>query len=202
MSAASSEMNAERKSKLASKIDMYLREAEILKDRIAKDQKLSAGQTQRRHERTIEIPEDSTGFSYDTLFHAYIQTAARVVIRDPYVRRPHQIHNLVRFCELCIHHQIKQIELVTGQDSPPGDQAANLEELRKSLAAAGIAFSYTFDSALHDRDVSFSNGWIVRLGRGLDMYKRCEGSFVLGVHDMALRKTYATNVDVWFEQRK
>ena len=70
MSAAASESNAERKSKFASKIDMYLREAEVLKDRIAKDQKLTVGQTQRRHERTIEIPEDSTGFSYDAVFHA------------------------------------------------------------------------------------------------------------------------------------
>jgi ATP-dependent Lon protease len=40
-------------------------------------------------------------------------------------------------------------------------------------------------------------GWMVRLGRGLDLYKRMESQFAVGYHDMDLRPCYQSNIDIW-----
>ena len=42
-----------------------------------------------------------------------------------------------------------------------------------------------------------SNGWIIKIGRGLDMYKATEGKFVIGFCDFDLRRCHETTVDVF-----
>ena len=104
----------------------------------------------------------------------------------------------MRFCELCARRGLVSVTLATGQDD--GDsktQVQGLEEIKRSLASCGIVLSYSFDSSLHDRDVAFDNGWVVRLGRGLDYFKRLDGVFVLGAHDYNLRPCHPVNIDIW-----
>jgi hypothetical protein len=87
---------------------------------------------------------------------------------------------------------------VTGTDGHAAkEQQAGLNEIKASLATHGIDFIYSFDELLHDRDVQFDNGWLVRLGRGLDYFKKTEGQYVLGCHDYNMRPCYAVNIDVW-----
>ena len=62
MLAASSEpKDSEKRMKLEEKISGYMKRAEGIKDRIAKDQRLQPpGETKRRHQTTIAIAEDAT----------------------------------------------------------------------------------------------------------------------------------------------
>jgi hypothetical protein len=58
-----------------------------------------------------------------------------------------------------------------------------------------------FDPSLHDRDVAFDNGWLLRLGRGLDYFKRVERAYSVGYHDFDLRPCMQCNIDVWQETK-
>eukprot|EP00042_Codosiga_hollandica_P032000 m.198211 g.198211 ORF g.198211 m.198211 type:complete len:245 (+) comp53783_c0_seq1:383-1117(+) len=198
------EPDAERRSKLGRRVEEYMKQAEVIKDKMATETVLQpAGQVPRRHQKSIAIQDGQAGFSYLAVFDAYMRTAKEVTIRDPYLRRPHQIHNLVRFCELCLKRDVRQIKVITGADDGAAgqEQLERLAELKASLSLHSIAFSFSFDPTLHDRDVQFDNGWVVRLGRGLDYFKRVEGTFVLGFHDMDLRPCHAVNIDIWQEVR-
>lgn len=42
-----------------------------------------------------------------------------------------------------------------------------------------------------------NNGWIIKIGRGLDIYKATEGKFVIGFCDFDLRKCHETTVDIF-----
>ena len=53
-----------RRVAMEEKISGYLKKAESLKQRIEQDTKLTAGQTQRRHEKTISIDDNATGFRF------------------------------------------------------------------------------------------------------------------------------------------
>ena len=96
--------------------------------------------------------------------------------------------------------KLTAITLVTASDDATAkDQLAALGDLQASLQRLGTVLTFSFDSTLHDRDVSFDNGWVVRLGRGLDYFKRTEGLYVVGSHDFSRRQCYACNIDVWQE---
>ena len=41
---------------------------------------------------------------------------------------------------------------------------------------------------MHDREVRFSNGWIVKIGRGLDIYQKPESWVSLEASDFSLRR--------------
>ena len=43
----------------------------------------------------------------------------------------------------------------------------------------------------------FNNGWIVKIGRGLDIYKATDSKFSIGYCDFDLRKCHATTVDIF-----
>lgn len=45
------------------------------------------------------------------------------------------------------------------------------DEITDDLAASGIEFTYDFD-ATHDRSIKLDTGWIITLGRGLDIYDK------------------------------
>ncbi len=64
---ASEPRDSERRSKLEEKIAGYMKRAEMLKDRVAKDQRLATpGETKRKHQNTIAIGEDAVGFRFGT----------------------------------------------------------------------------------------------------------------------------------------
>ncbi|MBE1426524.1 hypothetical protein H4684_003190 [Desulfomicrobium macestii] len=42
-----------------------------------------------------------------------------------------------------------------------------------------------------------SNGWVIKIGRGLDFYQKPGGWYELGATDLSLRKCLETKVDIY-----
>ena len=53
------------------------------------------------------------------------------------------------------------------------------------------------NAKLHDREIRIDNGWVVKIGRGLDFYQKPGGWFEVGSHDLSLRKCLETKVDIY-----
>ena len=141
-----------------------------------------------------------TGHTYETIFGKYLQGAKEVSVEDPFIRIPHQITNFVRFCELAVSTgTVKQIDLVTGFDnqSQKAEALEKFEMLQESLRLVGVDFNWMFSDTIHDREVKLDNGWIIKLGRGFDLYQKPDNYYSIGVADMSLRPCLETKVDIY-----
>jgi len=150
-------------------------------------------------EQRYTIMYGDVGHSYDAIFGDYLPGAKKIVIEDPYIRLKHQIGNLVRFCETVINWApAREIHLITSADDdrPSQEQETAFEDLAQSLRDLGVAFTWEYSSTLHDRAVRLSNGWIISIGRGLDLYQPPESWYSIGANDMDLRPCRETTVDV------
>ncbi|XP_061580577.1 MIT domain-containing protein 1 [Cololabis saira] len=154
-----------------------------------------------KYHEQIKVPEDAIGYGYEALFKPYISSSlTEVWVEDPYIRHTHQLYNFLRFCEMLLKSsgKVKTIHLLTTQDE--GDsrqQGGALAELTDSLAAEGVALDLQFSSTIHDREIRFDNGWIIKIGRGLDYFKRPKGRFSIGYCDYDLRPCLETTVDIF-----
>jgi len=72
-----------------------------------------------------------------------------------------------------------------------------LVSLRDSLVERGIDLDVEYSSTLHDREVRTDKGWVIKIGRGLDLYQKPESWHDLGVHDLDLRLCLETKVDIF-----
>ena len=148
----------------------------------------------------LTIRYNDTGHTYESLFGAYLVGAKHVVVEDPYIRLPHQIQNFVRLCELLVRQgTVRQLQLITGYED--GDQKREimekLSELSESLRDADIALTLDFDPRLHDRTITPDSGWVIKIGRGLDIYQKPQGWFELGANDVSLRRCLETSIDIY-----
>lgn len=153
-----------------------------------------------KYHEQIKIAEDSTGYSYETLFKPYISNAlTEVWVEDPYIRHTHQLYNFLRFCEMLLKGlcNVKRIHLLTSQDEADGQQTSALAEIKESLRAQGVTLNVDYSSTIHDREIRFDNGWIIKIGRGLDYFKRPKGRFSIGYCDYDLRQCHETTVDIF-----
>jgi ATP-dependent Lon protease len=50
---------------------------------------------------------------------------------------------------------------------------------------------------LHDREIRLDNGWVIKIGRGLDFYQKPNNYFEVGTFDLSLRKCMETKVDIF-----
>lgn len=152
-------------------------------------------------EQHFTIFYGDTGYSYGSILGPYLPGAAEVVIEEPYVRLPHQIQNFVRFCEAVVKHgpAVKRIHLVTGYDeaTPMAEIQEKLGELKQSLLDMDIVLDVELNPNLHDREIRLDNGWVIKIGRGLDFYQKPGSWHEIGVNDLALRKCLETKVDIF-----
>lgn len=151
-------------------------------------------------EQHYEIVEGAVGYTYERIFRPYIDTAAKIEIEDAHVRLPHQVDNLTRFCALAVRlGKVKEIRLKTGLQpgEMPDEADARLETLRRDLKSRNINFSWNRDPRLHDREIRFDNGWIVKIGRGLDIYTKPANWSSVTAADFSLRPCRQTKVDVF-----
>lgn len=151
-------------------------------------------------EQHFTIMYGDTGHSYESIIGPYLFSAKAVVIEDPYIRLQHQIQNFVRFCETVVKAgSIKKIDLVTGFDD--NTQLAEIHEklsdLKQSLLEIDIMLEVTLNPNLHDREIRIDNGWVIKIGRGLDFYQRPSNWFEIGTNDLSLRKCLETKVDIF-----
>ncbi len=151
-------------------------------------------------EQHFTILYGDTGYSYESIMGPYLQGAKTVVIEDPYIRLQHQVQNFVRFCETVLKAgTVKKITLITGHDdkSPVADMAEKLEELKQSLLELDVELEVKLNPNIHDREIRLDNGWVIKIGRGLDFYQRPSSWFEVGAHDLNLRKCLETKVDIF-----
>lgn len=141
-----------------------------------------------------------TGHSYESIIGPYIKGATSMVVEDPYIRHSHQIQNFVRFCEVLVRAgSIRKVQLITSYESNAElqDVANKLDELKQSLLEEDIDLEVKLNPNMHDREIRIDNGWIVKIGRGLDFYQKPVSWFEVGAHDMGLRKCLETKVDIY-----
>jgi len=151
-------------------------------------------------EQHFTIHYGATGYSYDSIFSPYLKNAKTVVIEDPYVRMTHQIQNFVRFCEAVIKSSmVKRIELTTSydNDTPLAEIQEKLDDLQQSLLEMDVVLDIQLNSNLHDREIRIDNGWVIKIGRGLDFYQKPSSWFEVGASDLSLRKCLETKVDIY-----
>ena len=141
-----------------------------------------------------------TGYSYESIFGKYLQGCTVISIEDPYIRSQHQIQNLVRFCEFAVKNgSARAVNLTTGfdNDMQKAEAQDKFEMLQDSLRQNGIEFKWNFTTLIHDRAIKLDNGWVIKIGRGLDIYQRPENWFTIGSNDFELRPCLETSVDIY-----
>ncbi|XP_077199609.1 MIT domain-containing protein 1 isoform X3 [Paroedura picta] len=149
------------------KISSYMSRAEDIKKYLEKEKE------DGKYHKQIKIEENTKGFSYEKLFQDYLnETVTEVWVEDPYIRQVHQ-------------------------GSGKSQQMSVLQEIEQSLKDYGIILDVSYSSSLHDREIRFNNGWVIKIGRGLDYFKKPQGRFCLGFCDFDLRPCHETTVDVF-----
>ena len=137
-------------------------------------------------------------FSYDNIFSDYIRGAKSIVLKDPYIRKQHQLINFIKFCETLMNcHSVQKIKLVTSYDDnmQKEDIYVKLMDLKQSLLEQDIFLEVTHDTTFHDRELFIDNDWRVALGMGIDFFKAPDSFYSIGVYDQTLRKCRATKID-------
>jgi ATP-dependent Lon protease len=106
----------------------------------------------------------------------------------------------VRFCETVVKAlTVKKITLITSYEEKTqlADLQDKLGELQQSLLDLDIVLDIQLNPNLHDREIRLDNGWVVKIGWGLDFYQRPQSWFEVGANDLSLRKCLETKVDIF-----
>lgn len=154
-------------------------------------------------EQHYQILYGDTGHTYESILGPYLPGCTAVTIEDAYIRAPYQIQNFVRFCETAVKAgTVHKITLITGNgdEGQRAEAEEKLEELRQSLLEMDVDLTVQFNQNLHDREIRLDNGWVIKIGRGLDFYQAPGGWFEVGANDLSLRKCLETRVDIFHMQ--
>lgn len=122
--------------------------------------------------------EPSMGHSMPGILLPYLFDAAEIQIRDPYLRKPHQIRNVHEILLLLIQHadaaRLPRVVIETcasDEDEYRAKQEATFEQLQQSWGQFGIVIDWSIVDDFHDRSIVTDTGWVIDLGRGLDVYE-------------------------------
>lgn len=132
----------------------------------------------------LEFREDQRGVTYAKLFGPYIAGAQEITIKDPYIRKPHQVRNFAEFLETVFNYTDRSdevhVHLITGYTDSQyiDEQVDELNTLQTVFGQLGIVFTYEFDESGHDRSIVSDTGWRIILGRGLDIYQPFDGNWL------------------------
>ena len=93
----------------------------------------------------------------------------------------------------------KTIRLITRFDNEleKDDAVGKIATIIESLKQYDVALEVKTNSKLHDREVRLSNGWVVKIGRGFDLYQKPDDWLTIGASDFALRPCLETTVDIF-----
>ena len=76
-------------------------------------------------------------------------------------------------------------------------QLEKIEQIQQSLKDLKINLDFEMSETLHDREIEFDNGWIIKIGRGLDYFKRPPSKLAIGKLDFDLRECHETTIDIF-----
>ncbi|XP_055912352.1 MIT domain-containing protein 1 [Eupeodes corollae] len=195
LATAEAEKLPEKRKYYIGKIDEYKTRLDVIR------KKIDAHTTKGDVVDNIPIMEGSTGHSYRQLFGKYLDNEVKEVeLDEAYLMENHQMQNLVMFLELVVKscHSLRYIRIVTKKDERTGSiQKESFDSIKTDLARRNIQLAVEYQSNLHDRKIVLSNGYIIKIGRGLDIYKPKTSRFCLGMTDYDFRECRKTEVDIW-----
>jgi ATP-dependent Lon protease len=151
-------------------------------------------------EQHFTIRYGEIGHSYESIVGPYLRGALELHVEDPYIRLTHQVQNFVRLCEAVVKlSAVKKIRLVTSYDNQEQltEIQQKFDELSQSLLEMDIVLEVKLNPNMHDREIRMDNGWVIKIGRGLDFYQKPTNWFEIGVNDLSLRKCLETKVDIF-----
>ncbi|MCC8071049.1 MAG: BREX system Lon protease-like protein BrxL [Bacteroidales bacterium] len=126
-------------------------------------------------EKHLNFRMGQTGVSYEKLFAAYLRDARVITVEDPYIRGAWQVKNFIELVTMLIETRPVEdlrLTLVTNEeDDKIPDLIDKLDDLKDDLEGYGIKFEYKFRD-FHDRRILTDTGWIITLGRGLDIFEK------------------------------
>lgn len=124
-----------------------------------------------------QIPP-SIGHSMPDILLPYLFDAGEIRIRDPYLRQPYQIRNvheiLLQLIQNADAAKLPRVFIETcasNEDVYRDKQEATLEHLQQSWGQFGIMIDWSIVDSFHDRSITTDTGWVIDLGRGLDVYE-------------------------------
>ena len=135
-------------------------------------------------EGRLTFAEDQRGITYNKLFSAFVAGAHSISIVDPYIRAPHQIRNLAEFLETVFNYTERteevRVHLTTkyADDKYADSQLEDLKQVATIFGQLGIILTYEFSDTAHDRSIETDTGWIITLGRGLDIFQYYDSSWL------------------------
>ena len=152
-------------------------------------------------EKRVKVYYGDVGYSFESVFKDYLVGAAEVIIEDAYVRQKHQITNFLRFCELLVKlGECKKLTLITNADdeAQKRDNILSFDQVADNLFDYGIEFRTEYSETLHDREIRLSNGWNIKMGRGLDYFQSLSGNYLqVGISNFDLRPCLETSFDYY-----
>uniref|UniRef100_A0A336K284 CSON014305 protein n=1 Tax=Culicoides sonorensis TaxID=179676 RepID=A0A336K284_CULSO len=190
------ETNEEKKKHFQAKILEYMDRAEQVKKLVQK------WNTKGEICDKIHVIDGASGFSYRRVFQKYMNDDVKeILIDEPYLKEHYQICNLVMFCELAISQckNLRYIKVTTIKDTRPNtEQSTGFKSLAESLSKKSITLYFDYSENLHDRQVIFSNGFIIKIGRGLHYFKPAANKYSIGAFDHNYRECRETNIDIFY----
>lgn len=190
------EPDPEKKKHFQKKLTEYMEQAEKLKKSVQ-----SWGSRGEIRDK-FHISDGATNYGYDRVFGKYLtEDVAEILIEEPYLKDYYHFCNLLIFCELAVSNcrNLKCIKVTTNKDSSPkSEQASNFSSIAESLSKHNVFLYTDLATNLHDRQVLFSNGYIIKIGRGLNYFKPLSSKLSLGAYNFNFRECRETNVDIFY----
>lgn len=126
-------------------------------------------------EKSLSFRLGQTGVTYQALFADYLKEANEITIEDPFIRTSWQVKNLVEFLTMLIDTRDVddlKVHLITNEEEEKMPELVDkLDDIKDDMIEYGIEFDYNFRN-FHDRCIKTDTGWVISLGRGLDIYEK------------------------------
>uniref|UniRef100_T1PJ68 Microtubule interacting and transport protein n=1 Tax=Musca domestica TaxID=7370 RepID=T1PJ68_MUSDO len=194
MEVVGDERDSNKKKVYLERIKEYIDRAEQIKLRVQRH--MESGEIVAN----IPIDENSTGHSYKSLFGKYMNADVKeILIDEPYIAERYQFQNFVVLLELAAKQckNLKYVRLVTKPDPKnTAEQNSILNLIKTDLQGRNITLSIKYETTLHDRKIILSNGYIIKIGRGLHFFKATNPRYSLGLCDYDFRNCLQTDVDI------
>ncbi|OWA51898.1 hypothetical protein BV898_16359 [Hypsibius exemplaris] len=81
------------------------------------------------------------------------------------------------------------------------NQLTRLDDIRIGLLERKINLFVEYCDTPHDREIRFNNGWLIKIGRGLDYFKRADSNRIEFL-ELDFRPCLATTIDIVFSSAK
>ncbi len=138
----------------------------------------------------LQIPDGSTGISYDRLFGKYLEGAKKISVQDPYLLNYIQLKNFLELLNTIARRKNVEdeveVDLLAIKDRTEQgsfEQISNLGFMQDQFIQQGIKLKFSFDELgkIHSRSITTDTGWKIMIDRGLDIFYKYNSNDLLSV---------------------